>query len=82
MIEQRLKGANQMILAQTRRHLQQHRLVEALDRPATFRQPVHDRRRRQCTDGDVRQDGGRLLEERSSRRQAPRRSDAQTPPAV
>ena len=30
-----------------RRHLQQHRLVEALDRPAALEQPAHDRRRRQ-----------------------------------
>ena len=34
MLEQRLQGRHQVLLAQPRRHLQQHRLVEALDRPA------------------------------------------------
>ena len=53
MIEQRLQRRHQLILAQARRHLQQHRLVEALDRPAALGQPAHDRRRRQRADRDV-----------------------------
>ena len=36
MIEQRLQRRHQMILAQPRRHLQQHRLVEAVERPAAL----------------------------------------------
>ena len=81
MIEHRLQRPNQMILAQTRRHLQQHRLVEALDRPATFSQPVHDRRRRQAANGDVGHSRYRLIHEPSPPQPKPQRSDAQTPPA-
>ena len=34
----------QMRLSQTRRHSQQHRLIEAINRPAALQQPAHDRR--------------------------------------
>ena len=61
MVEQRLQGRNQVILAQAGRHLQQHRLAEALDRAAPLGQPAHDRGRRQCANGLVGQRGRRLL---------------------
>src|SRR5215469_2944030 len=48
-----------MIFLQTRRNLQQHRLAEALNRPATLLEPAHDRRCRHRPDGDVGQRGGR-----------------------
>ena len=46
VIKQRLQCTNKVILAQTRRHLQQHRLMEAIDPPAALQEPAHDRRRR------------------------------------
>ena len=58
MIEQALQGAHEMIVLQTRRHLQQHRLAEAIDRTAALQQPMHDRRRRQCSGGDLQKRGG------------------------
>jgi hypothetical protein len=45
MINYSLQRSEQMILPQTRRHLQQHRLVEPINRTATLQQPAHDRRR-------------------------------------
>ena len=63
MLEQRLQGRNQLLLAQVRRHLQQHCLVEALDRPAPLGQPAHDRGCGQCPGGEVRQRRCRLLHE-------------------
>jgi hypothetical protein len=45
MIKHSLQRRAKMILLQTRRHLQQHRLVEPLNRTATLQQPAHDRRR-------------------------------------
>ena len=53
MIQQPLQRANEMITLQARRHPQQHRLMEALDRPATLQQPAHDRRRRQSSHRNV-----------------------------
>ena len=38
MIEHRLQRGDQVVLLQPRRHLQQHRLVEAIDRPAALQQ--------------------------------------------
>jgi hypothetical protein len=59
-----------MIFLQTSRNLQQHRLAEALDRPATLLKPAHDRRRRQCPDGDVRKCRCRLLDKRRNASQS------------
>ena len=57
MIEHRLQGRNQFSLLHALRQAQQHRLVEVFDRAAPLYEPMHDRRRRQRSDGDV----GRLL---------------------
>src|SRR6266436_5931236 len=47
MIEHSLQRRSQISLAHARRHLQQHRLVEAIERTPTLQKPVHDRRDRQ-----------------------------------
>ncbi len=67
MIEHSLKGSNQVILVHTCRNLQQHRLVEVIDRPATLQQPMHDWCERQCTGGDVGQGGCPLLDKGGNR---------------
>ena len=64
-----LQGGDEMIALQPRRHLQQHRLAEALDRPAALQQPVHDRRRRQGASGDLGNRGGRLCNQTHHPRQ-------------
>ena len=69
MIEQALQGGDEMIALQPRRHLQQHRLAEALDRPAALQQPMHDRRRRQGASGDLGNRGGRLCNQTHHPRQ-------------
>ena len=53
MIEHRLQRRRKMLLPQTRRHPQQHRLMEALDRRALLQQPVHDRRRREAAGRNI-----------------------------
>src|SRR5262249_1297567 len=45
MITTSLQRSEQMTTPQPRSHLQQHPLVEPLNRPATPQQPAHDRRR-------------------------------------
>src|SRR6266481_4341329 len=60
MIEHSLQRRSQISLAHARRHLQQHRLVEAIERTPTLQKPVHDRRRRQSTSGNVRHRAARL----------------------
>src|SRR5262249_52955046 len=54
MIKPRLQRQNQISLAHARRHLQQHRLIEAIERTTTLQKPAHDRRRCQSTSGNVR----------------------------
>src|SRR5262249_50330364 len=53
-IKHSLQRQYQISLAQPRRHLQQHRLIEAIERTTTLQKPAHDRRRRQSTSGNVR----------------------------
>ena len=53
MLENSLQGRDEMSVLQTGRHLQQYRLVEAVDWAAKFPQPAHDRREWQRTDSDV-----------------------------
>ena len=62
VIKHALQSSNQVPLLQAGRHPQQHRLMEAIDRPAALQQPMHDRRRRQATDRNVGQHGGCLLD--------------------
>ena len=69
MIEQVLQRGAQMICIQRRRHGQQHRLAEAVDRSAALGQPPHDRRRRQRTHRDVGRRCGRFLPGARDRRQ-------------
>src|SRR5262249_7426738 len=54
MIKHSLQRQYQISLAQPRRYLQQHRLIEAIERTTTLQKPAHDRRRRQSTSGNVR----------------------------
>src|SRR5262249_41596314 len=54
MINHSLQRQYQVSLAQPRRHLQQHRLIEPIERTTTLQKPAHDRRRRQSTSGNVR----------------------------
>src|SRR5262245_52824848 len=54
MINHSLQRQYQISLAQPRRHLQQHRLIEPIERTTTLQKPAHDRRRRQSTSGNVR----------------------------
>ena len=82
MIEHRLQGGNQMLLLQARRHLQQHRLAEAIDRPAALQQPMHDRRRREAADRNVGQHRRPSPRQGTQRQPAPPPSDAGTPRAA
>src|SRR5262249_21251797 len=54
MIKHSLQRQNQISLAQPRRHLQQHRLIEAIEPTPALQKPAHDRRRRQSASGNVR----------------------------
>src|SRR5262249_48447692 len=54
MINPSLQRQNQISLAQPRRHLQQHRLIEAIEPTPALQKPAHDRRRRQSASGNVR----------------------------
>src|SRR5215470_5877109 len=54
MIKHSLQRRDQISLAHPRRHLQQHRLVEAIEPPPTLQKPAHDRRRRQSSSGNIR----------------------------
>src|SRR5262249_7655121 len=54
MIKHSLQRQNQISLAQPRRHLQQHRLIEATEPTPALQKPAHDRRRRQSASGNVR----------------------------
>ena len=69
MLEHRLQRAGEVIAPQPRRHLQQHRLMEALERPATLGQPAHDRQRRQATGRQVGHARGRRRNRLGNRRQ-------------
>src|SRR5215813_8279788 len=60
MIKHSLQRQYQISLAQPRRHLQQHRLIEAIERTTALQKPAHDRRRRQSTSGNVRHRPRRL----------------------
>src|SRR5262245_3456713 len=64
MIKHSLQRTDQIFLAQTRRHLQQHRLVKPIDWAPALQQPAHDWRRHHCASGNVRQHSRRLLEGR------------------
>ena len=81
MIEHSLQRRNQMILLHTRRRAQQHRLMEALDRPVTLNQPAHDRRRRQGAYGDVGQPDA-VSATAGQMQPKPPQSDAGTPHAA
>src|SRR5262249_37505252 len=54
MIKHSLQRQYQISLAQPRRHLQQHRLIEAIERTTALQKPAHDRLRLQSTSGNVR----------------------------
>ena len=56
MIEHRLQAPPSDAPAQPRRHPQQHRLAEPVERPAALLEPAHDRRRRQAADRKPRHD--------------------------
>src|SRR5215471_9030472 len=64
MIKHSLQRTDEIILAQSRRHLQQHRLVKSIDRTPALQQPTHDRRRHYSPSGNVRQRRRRLLDQR------------------
>ena len=53
MIKHSLQRTDQILLAQTRRHLQQRRLVKLLDRAAALQQPAHDWARHHCPRGHI-----------------------------
>src|SRR5262249_5640222 len=55
---------DEVILAHSRRHLQQHRLVKSIDPTPALQQPTHDRRRHYSPSGNVRQRRRRLLDQR------------------
>src|SRR6266516_2664864 len=57
MIKHSLQRRSQISLAYARRHLQQHRLNESIERTPTLQKPAHDRRRRQSSNGNVRRAG-------------------------
>src|SRR6266540_6916796 len=64
VIKHSLQRTDQVILAHSRRNLQQHRLVKPIDTTPTLQQPAHDRRRHHAPSGDVRQRRRRLLDQR------------------
>src|SRR6516164_4705269 len=53
MIKHSRQRGEQILLAHAGRHLQQHRLIEALDPPATLQQPAHDRGERQWPSSNI-----------------------------
>src|SRR5262249_18729258 len=53
MIQDCLQGANQMVLFQGRRDLQEHSLTEAANRAAAFQQPTDDGSRNQGSHADI-----------------------------
>src|SRR6516162_7977821 len=57
MIKHSRQRGEQILLAHAGRHLQQHRLIEALDPPATLQQPAHDGGERQWPSSNIRQRG-------------------------
>src|SRR6266545_3436793 len=64
VIKHSLQRTDQVILAHSRRNLQQHRLVKPIDTTPTLQQPAHDRRRHHAPSGDVRQRRRHLLDQR------------------
>src|SRR5215211_3100572 len=64
VIKHSLQRTDQIILAHSRRNLQQHRLVKPIDPTTTLQQPAHDRRRHHAPSGDVRQWCRRRLDQR------------------
>jgi hypothetical protein len=69
MIKHSLQRTDQILLAQTRRHLQQRRLVKPLDRAAALQQPAHDWARHHCPRGHIGRRSRRRLDSRGYRSQ-------------